>query len=213
MRAANNPFERKLRLALSLVCCRPRRAGNAGRIRHRAGLGGGGHGEDSNGLYTEELLQALRVPNLKVEEVFKRVRVGVTNRSKGAQTPWESSSLTGDLVVNVTVNVTTPATQPLTADREALFWASIKDGTDPAGFEAYLKQYPDGVLSRSPGSGSRAWSQSRPPRTPRASTEPGRSPSSVRRTTVRQASRCVPRRRSRTERSTGSTASPDSRTR
>ena len=66
-------------------------------------------GDGANGLYTEELLQALRVPNLKVEELFKRVRIAVTERSKGAQTPWESSSLTGDLVVNVTVNVTTPA--------------------------------------------------------------------------------------------------------
>jgi hypothetical protein len=95
------------------------------------------------------LLQALRVPGLKVEEVFKRVRIGVTERSKGAQTPWESSSLTGDLVVNVTVNVTTAAVPapPSTADREALFWMSIKDGTDRAAFEAYLKQYPDGTLA------------------------------------------------------------------
>ena len=63
-------------------------------------------GEGANGLYTEELLRALRVPGLKIEEVFKQVRVAVVERSKGAQTPWESSSLTGDLVVNVTVNVT-----------------------------------------------------------------------------------------------------------
>jgi hypothetical protein len=86
--------------------------------------------------------------------------VGVTERSKGAQTPWESSSLTGDLVVNVTVNVTAapaPSTAALapgstaapasTSDREALFWVSIKDGTDPAAFEAYLKQYPEGTFA------------------------------------------------------------------
>ena len=48
-------------------------------------------GEGANGLYTEELLQALRVPGLKVEEVFKQVRVAVAKGSKGAQTPWESS--------------------------------------------------------------------------------------------------------------------------
>jgi hypothetical protein len=81
--------------------------------------------------------------------VFKRVRVNVARRSKGAQTPWESSSLTGDLVVNVTVNVTTAAVSPppVAADREALFWMSIKDGTDPASFEAYLKQYPQGTFA------------------------------------------------------------------
>jgi len=111
-------------------------------------------GEGANGLYTEELLQALRVPGLKVEEVFKRVRVGVTGRSKGAQTPWESSSLTGDLVVNVTVNVTAAAASgstgapASTTDRAELFWISIKDGTDPAAFEAYLKQYPEGTFAQ-----------------------------------------------------------------
>src|SRR6185437_11050093 len=36
----------------------------------------------------------------KVEEVFKHVRVAVAQRSHGAQTPWESSSLTGDFVFN-----------------------------------------------------------------------------------------------------------------
>jgi hypothetical protein len=94
-------------------------------------------------------LQALRVPGLKIEEVFKRVRVNVARRSNGGQTPWESSSLTGDLVVNVSVNVTTaPVTAPpVAADREALFWMSIKDGTDRAAFEAYLKQYPEGTFA------------------------------------------------------------------
>jgi hypothetical protein len=32
-------------------------------------------------------------------------------------------------------------------DRESLFWMSIKDGTDPAAFEAYLKQYPQGTFA------------------------------------------------------------------
>jgi uncharacterized caspase-like protein len=150
----NNPFERKLRGASRGLAAIDAARGTL--VAYATAPGSvAADGEGSNGLYTEELLQALREPGLKVEEVFKRVRVGVTNRSKGAQTPWESSSLTGDLVVNVTVNVTTPAAAPaatpaalpLTADREALFWASVKDGTDPAGFEAYLKQYPGGVFA------------------------------------------------------------------
>jgi len=105
-------------------------------------------GDGKNGLYTEELLEALRESGLKIEEVFKRVRINVARRSKGAQTPWESSSLTGDLVVNVTVNVTAAAVSPAQApDREGLFWLSIKDSTDPAAFEAYLKQYPQGTFA------------------------------------------------------------------
>jgi Caspase domain len=144
----NNPFERKLRGASRGLAAVDAARGTL--VAYATAPGSvAADGDGSNGLYTEELLQALRVPGLKVEEVFKRVRVGVTNRSNGVQTPWESSSLTGDLVVNVTVNVTTAAVAAPApaADREALFWTSIKDGTDPAGFEAYLKQYPNGVFA------------------------------------------------------------------
>jgi len=104
----NNPFERRLRGASRGLAAVDAARGTL--VAYATAPGSvAADGDGANGLYTEELLQALRVPNLKVEEVFKRVRIGVTERSKGAQTPWESSSLTGDLVVNVTVNVTTPA--------------------------------------------------------------------------------------------------------
>jgi uncharacterized caspase-like protein len=149
----NNPFERRLRGASRGLAAVDAARGTL--IAYATAPGSvAADGEGANGLYTEELLQALRLPGLKVEEVFKRVRVAVTERSKGAQTPWESSSLTGDLVVNVTVNVTAanvttaavPA-PPATADREALFWMSVKDSTDRAAFEAYLKQYPEGTFA------------------------------------------------------------------
>ena len=35
-------------------------------------------------------------PGLKIEEVFKKVRVEVREKTKGEQTPWELTSLTGD---------------------------------------------------------------------------------------------------------------------
>ncbi|MEO5374786.1 MAG: SUMF1/EgtB/PvdO family nonheme iron enzyme [Alphaproteobacteria bacterium] len=53
-------------------------------------------GAGSNGLYTSELLKAMSVPGMKVEEVFKQVRVAVAQASSDAQIPWEASSLTGD---------------------------------------------------------------------------------------------------------------------
>ncbi len=53
-------------------------------------------GDGHNGLYTSELLKAMDIPGIKVEDVFKRVRVNVVEKSGEAQTPWESSSLTGD---------------------------------------------------------------------------------------------------------------------
>jgi uncharacterized caspase-like protein len=53
-------------------------------------------GMGRNGLYTQELLAALRTPGLPVETVFKRVREQVIKKSGGVQTPWENSSLIGE---------------------------------------------------------------------------------------------------------------------
>jgi len=144
----NNPFERRMRGASRGLAAVDAARGTL--VAYATAPGSvAADGDGKNGLYTEELLEALREPGLKIEEVFKRVRINVARRSKGAQTPWESSSLTGDLVVNVTVNVTTAAVSapPAAPDREGLFWMSIKDGTDPAAFEAYLKQYPQGTFA------------------------------------------------------------------
>ena len=53
-------------------------------------------GDGTNGLYTEELLKNLRTPGLTVEQVFKRTRAGVLERSSGGQIPAEYSRLVGD---------------------------------------------------------------------------------------------------------------------
>jgi len=53
-------------------------------------------GAGANGLYTENLLRELMVPEAKVEDVFKRVRLAVRLKSRGQQIPWESTSLEQD---------------------------------------------------------------------------------------------------------------------
>ena len=55
-------------------------------------------GEGRNGVYTKHLLQAMTTPGLSIEQVFKRVRSGVITETSGKQTPWESSSLLGEVV-------------------------------------------------------------------------------------------------------------------
>ena len=57
-------------------------------------------GTDRNGLYTSKMLIHMNTPGLKIEEVFKRVRIDVVNASGNRQTPWESSSLMGDFYFN-----------------------------------------------------------------------------------------------------------------
>jgi len=53
-------------------------------------------GEDRNGLYTKHLLKHLPTPGLPVEQVFKRVLQGVEQDTQGQQSPWTSSSFSGD---------------------------------------------------------------------------------------------------------------------
>ena len=53
-------------------------------------------GSGVNGLYTQELLKAMKEPGLPIEEVFKRVRTAVRRElPEDSQTPWEASSLEG----------------------------------------------------------------------------------------------------------------------
>jgi len=53
-------------------------------------------GEGDNGLFTAKLLDHMKTPGLKLEDVFKQVRVDVQQESNNRQVPWDSSSLTGD---------------------------------------------------------------------------------------------------------------------
>jgi uncharacterized caspase-like protein len=53
-------------------------------------------GQGTNGAYTEELLKHIQTPGLSLEEVFKRVRIGVVQKTNRQQTPWETSSMTGN---------------------------------------------------------------------------------------------------------------------
>jgi formylglycine-generating enzyme required for sulfatase activity len=53
-------------------------------------------GNAKNGLFTQELLKAIRIPSIKIEDVFKKVRTQVKYLSKEKQIPWENSSLEGD---------------------------------------------------------------------------------------------------------------------
>ncbi|MCK5898969.1 MAG: caspase family protein [Methylococcales bacterium] len=53
-------------------------------------------GASRNGLYTGELLKYMRVPNLKIEDLLKNVRISVSKQSNNNQIAWVSSSLEGE---------------------------------------------------------------------------------------------------------------------
>lgn len=56
-------------------------------------------GRGKNGVYTKHLLKHIQRP-IPVEEVFKRVRRGVTRETRKRQIPWENSSLLNDTFIN-----------------------------------------------------------------------------------------------------------------
>ena len=53
-------------------------------------------GSGENGLYTSKLLKHMVTSGIKLEDVFKRVRVDVQRESNSQQVPWDASSVTGD---------------------------------------------------------------------------------------------------------------------
>ena len=53
-------------------------------------------GNGRNGLFTSELVKAIKSPNVKIEDVIKIVRNRVYSSTGGKQIPWSSSSLMGD---------------------------------------------------------------------------------------------------------------------
>jgi uncharacterized caspase-like protein len=53
-------------------------------------------GSGRNGLYTQELVKALRKPGLSIEQVFKDVRMNVMRLSGDKQYTWDSSNIIGE---------------------------------------------------------------------------------------------------------------------
>ena len=50
----------------------------------------------ANSAYTRHLVSNLAEPGLAIEQLFKRIRVGVSRDTQRKQIPWETSSLMGD---------------------------------------------------------------------------------------------------------------------
>ncbi len=99
-------------------------------------------GKGSNGLYTQHLLEAIREPGVKIEDVFKRVRVAVRRDSQGKQVPWESTSLEGDFYFK-------PVKKPEAGeqDLEKAMWALVKDSSNVIELKAYLGRFPQGMFA------------------------------------------------------------------
>ena len=100
-----------------------------------------------NGVFTGALLAVLDEPGLSLEQVFKKTAARVARRTGGKQKPWINSSVTGDFYFKPRVQAASPAPTTGGVDKETLFWQSIQSSDDPAMFEAYLEQFPNGTFA------------------------------------------------------------------
>ena len=116
-------------------------------------------GTGANSPYVAELSKHLRTPGLKVEDVFKRVLVGVEERTKGKQVPWVNASLKGDFYFVppeekpelAAVATLTPTPAPSSAASKFLpdeeLWEDMKDSDNPEDFEDFLAAFPESKLA------------------------------------------------------------------
>ena len=101
-------------------------------------------GSAGNGLYTSHLLRNMATPGLKVEDVFKRTRVGVKQASAGRQIPWESTSLEGDFYFAPGAGGAAPAQAAMPANLDAEMWQLVAESGKPSAYRAYLEKFPNG---------------------------------------------------------------------
>lgn len=93
-----------------------------------------------NSPYTSALASAIRGTSQSVEQLFKQVRVAVLETTGGAQTPWESSSLTGDFYFRPPEG----ASAPTPSSAEESLWSSVKDSGDATQLQLYIWTFPSG---------------------------------------------------------------------
>jgi carboxyl-terminal processing protease len=123
-------------------------------------------GNGANSPYSEALARAILQPGLDLAEVFRKVRKDVLKATNQKQVPWDSWSLTDPYyfippsnspqaldAASPTLNPSEgtqqqPSGGTSIADLEITFWKSIQDSGNPADYQAYLDQFPNGVYAK-----------------------------------------------------------------
>lgn len=148
----NNPFQRSFRSVSNGLAAISAPTGTL--IAYATAPGSvASDGDAANGIYTSELVRAIRSPGISMEEAFKLARGGVISRTQGKQTPWESSSVVGQFSFRPgapvqTASLSGPVIQPKDPAAEIAFWNTVKDSQDPRDFQAYIDSYPNGAFDK-----------------------------------------------------------------
>ena len=138
----NNPFVRQFRSAGSGLASVSAPTGTLISYATRPGSVAA-DGEGENGLYTEVLLKAMS-DSLPIEQVLKKVVVGVRDKSQGRQEPWSEGSLDSDFCFGKCIDL---RAQQLAIQTEIQAWEGIKGSSKVEDFQGYLASYPSGLFS------------------------------------------------------------------
>jgi hypothetical protein len=109
-----------------------------------------GDAASGNGLYTQFLVREIRQPGARIEDVFKRVRFQVRERSHGRQIPWESTSLEDDFSFGTGIKPflrLEGRALEQAFNQEKADWDRIASSKEPEDFYAFLKKYPSGSIA------------------------------------------------------------------
>lgn len=150
----NNPFARRWRrfrstpLPRGLAIVQAVRGTLIAYATEPGGLAADGAGR--NGIYTKNLLRYMKEPGLAIERMFRQVRVAVLDETGGKQTPWESSSLTGEFAFvplpqsPAVAPPASPQALPLEVapDPELAMWKLVQDTSQSQDLEFFLRTYP-----------------------------------------------------------------------
>ncbi len=109
----------------------------------------------TNSPYTAALVSAIQKPGLGPLDTFNQVAVAVESATNRDQQPWVSSTAIRGEFFFVPADSKVTAAAPATAsggsaggaDRDALFWSSVKDSRNPAEIQAYIDQFPQGTFA------------------------------------------------------------------
>ena len=99
-----------------------------------------------NSPYTTALLEHLERPGVDVRVMLGDVGAEVRGRT-GDQQPFVYSSLSGELHLvgdDSDVTVADDAVIAARLQQETTFWDSVRNSTNPAAFDSYLRAYPNG---------------------------------------------------------------------
>ncbi len=128
-----------------------------------------GASEAGHSLFTAQFVKELRRPDSRIEDVFKRVRLQVRQRTAGRQIPWDSSSLEDEFYFDR--GLQSGAGDSRSREREFALekaeWDRISRSDDPKDFFAYLEKYPSGLISELAQSRLDALNKARLPEQPR----------------------------------------------